>query len=123
MGLNLSIFEALSSLEPGESSEEKKDDIQTQSISDSSTPSPPLHVGAKMLPSCTPSSALFSTNNGIYVIRPSGPSLQAVGLSAGQYILVPSTFEPTPKKFILDVHILSSTGGEGDTSYRLTQLR
>jgi hypothetical protein len=130
VGLNLSIFEASTSLEPAEPSEHttEKDETQPlQSAGSDSAPAPPP-LTARMLPSCTPSSALFSTNNGIYVIRPSGPSLQAVELGTGQYLLVPSTFEPTARRFVLDVHILSSAGGEGGggdggTAYRLTQLR
>jgi hypothetical protein len=138
VGLNLSIFDALSSLEPaGDPSPEPQPQQQQSQEDPESQPQPrpesQSSVGRKLLASCSPSSALCSSNNGVYVIRPSGPALQAVELGIGQFLLVPSTFQPTVCRFILDLHILSSasatgTGsggavaGEG-TGYRLTQLR
>jgi hypothetical protein len=76
-----------------------------------------------MVPSCTPSSALFSTNDGVYVIRPSGPSLQAIELPAGQYAIVPSTFEPCSRRFLLEVFVASSLGAQASGAYELTRLR
>lgn len=121
VGLNLSVFDAATSLEQAETpntqpTEKKDGDVSPPSPS----PSTPSFTG-RMLPSCTPSSALFSTNNGIYVIRPSGPSLQAIELPSGMFIFVPSTFDPTPRKYILDFYILSSLGM--GTGFTLTRLR
>ena len=53
----------------------------------------------------SPRTAALSSNDSVYVIRPTGAFIVPSILRAGTYILVPSTFQPITCKYILDVHI------------------
>ena len=125
IGLNISIFDANTSLEQSTSidttsnnnNEVKDNDTSTAPAAPATTTSPSIVSPKRMLTTCSPSNAIVSSNSGIYVIRPCGASIQAYELPAGRFLLVPSTFEPQEKRYTLEVYILSSVG------YNIIKLR
>lgn len=145
-GLNISIFDATTSLEQtnpnptpsapndptnpsnlGEGNNQQpplpqENNTNNNSTTIDTTPSPRYSFSGKMLSTCSPTNAFLSSNNGVYVIRPSGASIQPSELPAGRYLLVPSTFEPREKKYNLDVYVLSSLG-QGAIGFNILKLR
>lgn len=140
IGLNISIFDAKTSLEQSTTtpvsttlsttnettiSNEDSDNYNnnnTNNNNNTTSQSSRYSFSGKMLSSCSPSNALISSNNGIYVIRPCGAAIEATELQTGRYLIVPSTFEPQEKRYNLDFYILSSLGPTS-SDYSIIKLR
>ena len=103
LGLNVSIFDgALCSND------------QSVDIADEAVADPPGSTGsvdhiqptlASLQAICSPKSAIASSGNGVYIVRPVGASLQNIDLPAGVFLLVPSTFDPASCKYEFTVFI------------------
>lgn len=56
----------------------------------------------------TPREALLTSNDGVYVVRGTGAFIAPAVLKSGTYAIIPSTFNPTSCKFIMDVYVTPS---------------
>jgi hypothetical protein len=113
-GLNVSVFEGTGALvgeihvvEPAVESEAGATAaaLDAGDGSGPATRSDAHAIYTSLQPSCSPKNALFSSGDGVYVVRPAGASIQNVELPAGTYAIVPSTFDPMCCKFDLNVYI------------------
>lgn len=55
--------------------------------------------------SASPRSAVLTSNDGVYVVRPTGAFIAPTGLRAGTYLIVPSTFKQLTCKYTLEVYV------------------
>ena len=122
MGLNISIYndsflERKSVVPEGEGLSGDGGDKDTSSDEKSPVAE---YTGLRL--DCGLKNAIASSNDGVYVVRPTGASLQNIELSAGTYALVPSTFDPLCCKYELVVY-LSPSSGPRDCGFFVKRLR
>ncbi len=68
-----------------------------------------------------PTTAKYSSNSGVFTNYPCGAAIKNISLPKGSYIIIPSTFEPIEKEFMLLAYIHPTAAV--DPEFQLRRIR